>query len=260
MVETFLHTFLSAGQDGLSLIATAILPVLFPFFVITSLILNLTNTTKPWFVIILAYCSGYPNGVRLTQNLYLKKRIDLNQAKNLAIVTSTPSPIFVIATAGSVFLKDVTLGCVIFCCSIFAALINGWLWHQKNNSQATTPYLLNKTHSSLNFFQALSDALTNATTAIVNVCGVVLFFYILTRLLCLPAFLSGLLEMTTGVSQTLNPFLIQFFVTFGGFSIAMQQQLFMQHFQIKLGTYLLYKITHAVLACALLSVYFLFLN
>ncbi|MCQ2383093.1 MAG: hypothetical protein MJ060_04710, partial [Clostridia bacterium] len=74
-------------------------------------------------------------------------------------------------------------------------------------------------------------------------------------MLCLPPFLSGLLEMTTGVATTTNPFLIQFFVTFGGLSVAMQQQIFMQNFHIKFSTYLAYKCTHAIIACALLACY-----
>lgn len=261
MVTAFLETFLTAGQDGLRLIATAVLPVLFPFFVITSLILNLTNTTKPCIVALLSYCSGYPNGARLTQNLYLKKQIELAQAQQLAIITSTPSPVFVIGTAGAVFLNNIQLGCVIFLCTIIAALINGWLW-QSNTKPKNSVRILTDNHrqNSMSFLQAFSDSLSNATTSIVNVCGVVLFFYIATSILCLPPFLSGLIEMTTGVADTLNPLLVQFFVTFGGLSVAMQQQIFMQNFQIKFRTYLAYKTTHAILACALLAVCLLFLN
>lgn len=258
-MNAFLQNFLEAGQDGLRLIATAVLPVLFPFFVLTTLILNLTKTAQPWLVALLSYFSGYPNGARLTQNLYLQNRINLSQAKNLSIITSTPSPVFVIATAGTVFLHDVKLGCVIFLCAVISALLNGWLWQTKSTS---SPNLITaKPYATLpSFFQSFSDALSSATTAIINVCGVILFFYIGTRLLDLAPVLAGLFEMTTGVARTTNPFLIQFFVTFGGLSVGMQQQIFMQSFQIKFRTYLAYKTTHAILACALLALYLLFLN
>ena len=252
---------MTAGQDGLHLIATAVLPVLFPFFVLTSLILNLSNTTKPWLIAILAYSSGYPNGARLTQNLYSQGRLTLSAAQHLSIITSTPSPIFVIATAGTLFLRDTTLGCVIFICAVIAAIGNGWLWRliRPNKEPKQKPVATTHTQPP-HFFPAFSDALASATTAIVNVCGVVLFFYICTRLVNLPPVLAGLLEMTTGVAATTNPLLVQFFVTFGGLSVAMQQQIFMQSFQIKLRTYLAYKMTHALLACGLLTIYLLFLN
>lgn len=259
-MTTFFRTFLAVGQDGLRLIATAVLPVLFPFFVITSLILNLTNATHPWLVSVLAYCSGYPNGARLTQDLYSQQRISLPQAQQLIITTSTPSPFFVIATAGVVFLHEIKLGCAIFLCAIIGAILNGYLWRPTKKLKQT---YLTSTHTinqpSQNILTAFSNALTSATNAIVNACGIVLFFYIAARLCLLPPIIAGLLEMTTGVATTTNPLLIQFFVTFGGLSVAMQQQIFMQKFQIKFYTYFAYKFTHAVLACGLLSVYLLFL-
>ncbi len=258
-MTSFLQNFLSIGQDGLHIIATAVLPVLFPFFVLTSLILSLCHVTHPWLVTTLAYCSGYPNGARLTQTLYEQNQINLSQAKHLLITTSTPSPMFVIATAGMIFLHDVKLGCVIFLCTIISALLNGLLWQAKR-FQSHPNNLPVKTKQLKHFFTAFSDALTSATAAIVNVCGIVLFFYIFTHLIRLPVILTGLLEMTTGVATTTNPYLIQFFVTFGGLSVAMQQQLFMQNFHIKFRTYLAYKITHAILACSLLALYLLFLD
>lgn len=256
----FFQDFLSIGQDGLLIIATAILPVLFPFFVLTSLILNLTAVAHPWLVSLLAYCSGYPNGARLTKDLYQQQRINLSQARQLLITTSTPSPIFVIATVGVVFLRNIKLGCVIFICAVITAIINGWLWSPKHCK--CYPAMINQTTSkSSNLFSlTFSNALTSATTAIVNVCGVILFFYIFSNMFYLPTFLAGLLEMTTGVAATANPYLIQFFVTFGGFSVAMQQQIFMQDFQIKFCHYLVFKFTHAILACGVLAFYLLFLD
>lgn len=257
-VTEFFQHFLTVGQDGLRLIATAVLPVLFPFFVLTSLILGLLNTAQPWLVAGLAYCSGYPNGARLTQQLYRDGRINLTTAKCLLITTATPSPMFVIATAGMVFLHDLKLGCVIFLCSVVSAIFNGWLWCSPNKLRR--PQLPVQPRTRANCFTVFSNALGTATTAIVNVCGVVLFFYIFTHTFKMPIFISGLLEMTTGVAGTTNPLLVQFFVTFGGLSVAMQQQLFMQDFGIKFQTYVAYKLTHAILACGLLSLYLLFLN
>ena len=256
VVEFFQH-FLTVGQDGLQLIATAVLPVLFPFFVLTSLILNLSNGSKPWLVCLLAYCSGYPNGARLTQDLYLQHRIDLPTAKRLLVATSTPSPMFVIATAGLVFLHDLKLGCMIFLCTVVGAMINGWLWAPPHTQ---APIIAVNTRAPKNCFTAFTTALTSATNAIVNVCGVVLFFYIFTQTLHLPVWLAGVLEMTTGAAATASPLLIQFFVSFGGLSVAMQQQLFMQNFHIKFSTYCAYKLTHAILACGLLAVVLLFLQ
>lgn len=260
-MTVFLQNFLATGQEGLHLIATAVLPVLFPFFVLTSLVLNLTTTTKPWLVSVLAYCSGYPNGARLTQSLYQQQRLSLPQAQRLLITTSTPSPVFVIATAGMVFLGDVKVGCAMFFCTILSAIVNGWLWQFHSVPTPKTICLNSKVNTrNTNFFTALSDAFTSATSAIVNVCGIVLFFYIFTHLLHLPSIINGLIEMTTGVATTKHPLLVQFFISFGGLSVAMQQQIFMQNLHMKFRTYLIGKITHGILACGMLSVFLLFFN
>lgn len=257
IMDAIISNFLAAGQAGLVLLGRAVLPVLFPFFVLTSLILQLVPVKRPWVVAGLAYLSGYPNGARLTKELYEQKIITTAEARHLAIITATPSPFFLIATVGTLFLGDTGLGVIIFLCAVVAALINGWLWrtqftpHNKNQIVTTLPTKPTK------FLSALNQALSTSTSAILNVCGVVLFFYLLAQLLHLPPFLAGILEMTTGVASTTNPFFIEFFVCFGGLSVAMQNLLFMHHWQSSMWHYFAYKLTHAILACGLFSIYWL---
>lgn len=251
-MNDFLLTFLAAGQAALDLIGRAVLPVLFPFFVITGLIINLTNTSNKFVVAGLAYLSGYPNGTRLTKLLYDKGLITPAAAQHLSVLTSTPSPIFVVATVGTIFLQNTLLGIVIFLCAVLGAVINSWLWRPPRTTQHLVA-VTTKTTTRPNFFAAFNQAMANATAAIINVCGVVLFFFVLTKLLHLPVFLTGLLEMTTGVAATLNPLLIEFFVCFGGLSVAIQNLLFAESFHLKFSTYLGYKLTHAVIACGLLA-------
>lgn len=251
-------TFLTAGQDALALIGRAVLPVLFPFFVITGLIINLANTSNKFVVAGLAYLSGYPNGSRLTKILYEQGRLSQAEAQHLTVLTSTPSPIFAIATVGTLFLQSTLLGIVIFTCAVLGAIINSWLWRPSANSARFTP-MSSQPKARPNFLTAFNQAMRNATAAIINVCGVVLFFFVLSKLLHLPTFFAGLLEMTTGVAATLNPLLIEFFLCFGGLSIAIQNLLFAESFQLRFGFYLGYKLTHALIACGLLGICLLFL-
>ena len=253
-----LPTFLAAGQAGLALIGRAVLPVLFPFFVLTTLLLNLIPTHNKWVVAGLAYISGYPNGTRMTKSLYDQGVIDAPTARHLCVLTSTPSPFFLIATVGTLFLQNTWHGLLIFLCAVVAAIINGWLWRpSKPTGQPVVTCHQPTQH--LPFFTAFSQALASATSAILNVCGVVLFFYILAQMLHLPAWLAGLLEMTTGVAGTTNLLLIEFLVCLGGLSVALQNFLFTDGLQIKFGYYLSYKLTHAIIACGLLAVCLFFL-
>lgn len=254
-----LPTFLAAGQTGLALIGRAVLPVLFPFFVLTTLILNLTNSHNRWVVAGLAYFSGYPNGTRMTKNLYDQGVISAPEARHLCVLTSTPSPIFLIATVGTLFLQNTGYGILLFFCAVVAAIINGWLWRSHQETNPSNIVTNTSPASRVPFFTAFSQAFTSATSAVLNVCGVVLFFYILAQMLHLPAWLAGLLEMTTGVAATTNLLLIEFIVCLGGLSVALQNFLFTDGMQMKFVYYLGYKLTHAIIACGLLSVCLCFL-
>lgn len=256
-MTAILTTFLAAGQEALGLIGRAVLPVLFPFFVLTTLILNLSRTNNKYVVAGLAYFSGYPNGTRLAKLLYERGDLTAAAARHLSILTSTPSPIFIIATVGTIFLQSTRTGLAIFFCAVGGAIINSLIWRP---GQTTPSPITNlpKPPPPPSFLKAFNDAVYSATSAIINVCGIILFFFILTKLLHLPAALAGLLEMTTGVAQTTNPLLIQFLVCFGGLSVAVQNLLFAESFHLKFGYYLAYKFTHGVLACGLLTLYLLF--
>lgn len=250
-MEQFFQAILSAGQSGLALLGRAVLPVLFPFFVLTSLIINFIPTKQLWVTILVSHLSGYPNGTRLAKTLHEQQRITTATAQHLTVLTSTPSPMFVIATVGTLFLGSTTCGVLIFICAVGGALLNGLLWRPTKH-QHTQP--IQPISPPTNFLSAFSQALSSSTSAILNVCGVVFFFYFIAQILHLPAFLSGLLEMTTGTTATSNLILIEFFVSFGGLSVAMQNMLFIGNFNLRFGHYLAFKFTHAIFACALLAI------
>jgi hypothetical protein len=251
-----LGTFTAAGTRGLALIYRSVLPVLFPFFLITGLVINVCETSNKWTVTALAFFSGYPNGMRMAAMLYERGSISREQACHMTTYTSTVSPIFVIATVGTVMLGDTVTGVLIFAATILGALLNGIIWRQavtdtpqKTIIQINRPVTISK---------AWSDALLNAVSSVLNVCGVILFFYIAAAVLGLPPFLSGIIEMTTGVSGLTNPLLIEFIVSFGGISIAMQGFTFTKRLRISPVYYFGCKITHAVIATGILGGIFWF--
>jgi hypothetical protein len=267
-----LQTFITAGQAGLILISRAVLPILFPFFVISGLLINLLPANK-FNIIALSLLSGYPNGARLTAMLYKKNAITETQAQNLVIITSTVSPIFAVATVGTVLLGDIWLGFIIFTATVLGAFINGFIW-QKNRHPTD-----NKSHSAslpascavlpaAGAAAVLNDAslrlyknfnfngiLLNSIKTIFNICGIILICYIAAALLHLPPLLSGIIEMTTGVSQITMPYIICFILSFGGISIALQSFIFTNDLGISPLRYFAFKLTHAILATGILAVF-----
>ncbi len=254
-MQDFIELFIQSGQEGIALLGKAVLPVLFPFFVLTNLIINILNTNNKYFVGLLSICSGYPNGTRMAKLLYDNGQISKTQARNFCIWTSTPSPIFTIATVGTIILSNTKIGIMIFISSVLAAFINGIIWKEDEGFKKNSTKIITDKKP---FFQLFNEAIFNSISAILNVCGIVLFFYILAKVLYLPVILSGVIEMTTGTFQTLHPLLIQFFLSFGGLCIACQNFIFSDKFEISFWKYISYKLTHSILSMGILSLILFF--
>jgi hypothetical protein len=255
--------FVSAGTTGLKLIYSAVLPILFPFFFLSSFIINMSvgnNKQSLIAVILLSYFSGYPNGARLVGGLYNRGEISVPQAQGLCIYTATASPIFVIVSVGTIMLKSTGLGVLIFISMIVGAIINGLMWQRKT---ARTPpkSIIKDKKLEFSILQNFNSAISSSVTAILNVCGIILIFYIFVAIISLPPVVSGFVEMTTGASQVailrytpeFLATIICFIVSFGGFSVAMQNFIWARDYGISPLYYFSYKITHAIISTAILS-------
>jgi hypothetical protein len=258
--------FARAGTDGLIILYRAVLPILFPFFFISSFIVNLCQNNSKNSVItavLLSYFSGYPNGARLVGQLYTRGEISKAKAQQLCVYTATASPIFVIVSVGTIMLGNTTFGILIFIAMVTGAVLNGYIWQNKIKSKTVKCAERHNT-AELSILKAFNSAIYSAITSILNVCGVILIFYILVSVINTPPLLSGIIEMTTGAAQVsvlhLPPEFIStiicFFVSFGGISVAMQSFIFMRDFDMSPLYYFSYKITHAVISAGVLSLIF----
>ena len=265
--------FVDNSRRGLLLFGNNVLPVLFPFFFISSLLIELNLFKKRgarFGVVAMSFLSGYPTGARMLSELYARGQITRQQAIHTATYTSTASPIFVIATVGVALYGDVRLGVIIFASHVLGAVVNGLLYNH--------PALLRRaplhkggepfparTSSPPNggvdarsadgvVSDAISRALYSSVQNILAVGGLIIIFFIAAA----PFGLWGaaILEMTTavfhaselgasGVWRAVIPCAI---VSFGGLCVAMQGFVFLRAFGMPVWFYLLYKVTHAVFA------------
>ena len=255
--------FVDASRRGLLLFSNSVLPVLFPFFFITSLAVQ-SGVRKPWQVFAFSLLGGYPTSARMISELYEQGKITKRQALHLSTTTSFPSPIFIIATVGVSLFASVQIGVIAFAAIIIGALLNGLFYRGRGENQQliTTE---SKNHST-DFANAFSTALFSAVQSILLVGGLIVIFFIigsqLDSLLNMPIGLdvvvSSVLEMTAGVfklsSVALNPMLQVILVTailsFSGICVGMQGMLFFKKFGMTFRVYMLYKTTHTLLAVA----------
>lgn len=234
------------------------------------------------YVYIMSIISGYPVGAKLTADLYRNNIITKGQAKSITAFTSTSGPLFIIGTVGIGFFQSQKIGIIVLFSHLISALINGLLYKCKENKS------INNIESSPPHSNVLNTSMTNSITSIMIVGGFIALFYMLLNLLnninafALPimifkklgiqpnitnGIISGLIEVTTGainlslcgLNTELASIILSFLVSFGGLSIHTQAYCFLKEFDMPYWTFLIQKITHAIISASVTFVIFLFI-
>ena len=251
--------------DGLTIWAQNVLPALFPFALLTTLYtknckISRFSVTKILFgipcdnVFLASLLCGYPVGAReISEQSY-------NEQTSIAMCSfcSTPSPIFVIATVGT--LLDNTTATAIVCLSqIVAMLLNGWLY----TTHKTFTLDINTNKKIAGDF---ASTLTNCLLAVLSVGGLIALFFMLAEILqvLLPAsiaqhpsvfFAFGLLEMTSGIIKICHACDLPVatvcssaLLAFGGLCVALQCFSFLSKRGVKLAKLLQMKCTQCAFA------------
>jgi len=210
-------TALTGAHDGISLCLTSVIPALFPFFVLSSMINNvLTGLPLPFLrsigklcgipkgaesLLLLGLMGGYPVGAQAVAEAYRSNKISKRTAERLLGFCSNAGPSFIFGILSSLFssLKTVLW---LWLIHILSALITGFLLPGKENTACTG---INTRQT--NFSQIIIQSIRVLAT----VCGWVVLFRILLAffqrwfLWLLPAagqcLLMGSLELTNGCCQ-----------------------------------------------------------
>ena len=117
-----------AAKKALYLCIDVVIPSLFPFFVLSGIIMPYISTIScpnlfkrligkllklPYYtivIIILGFLSGYPNGAKMANDMFNEGLIDSRQATKLLTATNYCSPLFVVGTVGAGLFKSIKLG------------------------------------------------------------------------------------------------------------------------------------------------------
>ncbi|MBW7456983.1 sporulation integral membrane protein YlbJ, partial [Paenibacillus sepulcri] len=127
LLAVFPAASLEASIRGLSIWWQVLFPALFPFFVISELLLGfgivhffgklLDHLMRPLFrlpgiggfVVTMGYASGYPVGARLTAQLWEQRLVNRAEGERLVAFTTTSDPIFLIGAVSVGFFHNVAL-------------------------------------------------------------------------------------------------------------------------------------------------------
>lgn len=251
--------------DGVKLWALSVLPPLFPFFFLSSLITGtgltekLANVFSPFtrffyktggvsaYPRIMSLISGYPVGVRVISDLCLSGAITSDEASDYAVICSTSGPNFIIGCVGTCFGGyGLTLFFVHLFSSFLAGVIFGFFVKTKPKSKAV---IGKKTNLSL------GDSVYSAVVSVLTLGGFVTIFYIFSNILAdlkifyplvkiltpvlgaakADGLVTGLIECTFGCKKlaesgadAMSLSLASLVISFGGLSVWAQSKAYLK--------------------------------
>lgn len=292
-----------AARDGVELCLNVILPSLFPFFVLSSLCVNLgliqgigkllEKVMYPLFHVngtcagafLLGIVGGYPVGARTAIELYQKKQCSKAEAERLLSFCNNSGPAFILGVVGAGIFSSSKAGLWLYGAHVAASVLVGILFrfygpYSRSHSQSCPEAIL-----TISFAEAFTDSVKNAFSSTLNICGFVIFFTVLIRLLFLTgvitslatgiawlfrdfgmekgwaeSLLSGVIEMTSGVwslrdvagSLGNRLCMAAFILGWAGLSVHCQVLSFIGNSGLSTKTYFFGKLLHGIFSAAII--------
>ena len=258
----------------------SILPSLFPFFIISDILINYNITnyipksirhifTKLFNVsdnvitiFFLSLLSGFPSNARNTKTMYEMNLITKEEASHALIFTHFSNPLFILGTLAVFFLKNETIGYIILVAHYSSNIILGILT-RKYNTISNIDYTLVQGKSQ-NFPPVFITAIKSSLDTLLTIFGTLTCFVVLSSIIinrlnlnCYNyTILKGILEITMGLKDlaSLNipdiykVVISSMFISFGGLSVHMQVLSFLIDTDISYKPFFIARIFHAILA------------
>ncbi len=230
----------AAAADGLTLCHQVIVPSLFPFFVLSSLVVELGMTRylgkllegvmPPLFrvggncaaALALGFVGGYPVGATTAISLYKNGQCSKTEAERLLAFCNNAGPAFILGVVGAGIFSSSRAGLLLYCAHICASLTVGLIFRFYKPQEGATLSSHCPSFQTATFPLALTRSVTGAMQSTINICAFILFFTVTIRMLGesgvmegISSLLSlvgvpqpwaerlfiGLLEMSSGVSS-----------------------------------------------------------
>lgn len=201
-----------AGREGLTLCGGSIIPSLFPFFVLSTLIVQLGIADSSGLLLqgvmralfrvsgsgasalILGLIGGYPVGARTVAGLYREGAVSYPEAQKLLAFCNNSGPAFLLGVVGVGVFGSARIGALLCVIHILAALLVGVLFRFRDDASAPSPPFPREPEKSRSNLDLFLQAVQSSAGAVLNVCAFVLLFSVVIRLLMR----SGLLRLAAG--------------------------------------------------------------
>lgn len=274
------------ARDALALCARSVVPALFPFFVVCSLVTKLGYTAAAGRFIApvmrrlfgvggsgaaslaLGLIGGYPTGARAASELYLRGECSREESERLLAFCNNCGPSFILGVAGGAVFGSAEVGWFLLAVHAASALAVGLIFRllssrsakTRTHTQSMQSASPSDTGKNPGFARAFVESVDSALKSSLAVCAFVVFFTVLSGLLKLPgALLPGTLELTGGVTalaQSALPLRLRlaaasWMLGFGGLAVHCQALAFILPAGLGVRNYFAGKLLQGLVAAAL---------
>ncbi len=293
-----------AAKSGVDMCFNVLIPSLFPFFVISSLTVELglaerlgrvlSPVMEPLFnvgggcapALILGFVGGYPVGAKTVISLYEGKKISRREAERMLAFSNNSGPAFIFGVVGAGIFSSGAVGAVLYLTHILASVLVGLIFRNYGGRGGVTR-VSREDAPRASFPAAFVKSVSSSFSSCLGICGFVIFFTVLLRLLYLSGIMdalagalgavfgflgfdsewaqmliTGLLELTSGVwclrdvsgPLTASVAMAAFMLGWAGLSVHCQVLSFLGSTGLSARSYILGKLLHGVLSAGLAAV------
>ena len=214
---------MSAMRDGITLCGNVILPSLFPFFVLSSLVVKLGMSRylgrllepvmAPLFrvngncaaALALGFVGGYPVGARTAIQIYENGQCSRTEAERMLAFCNNSGPAFILGVVGAGIFGSGAAGLLLYLAHLLASLAVGILFRfYKPGEGAEYRGRQGPQFQTASFPQAFTQSITGALQSTLNICAFILFFTVFLRILAHAGILAGAARLLSALLAPLG--------------------------------------------------------
>ena len=206
---------MEGAKNGLALCFNVIVPSLFPFFVLSSLVVDLglaaylgralEGIMRPLFrvsgscsaAVVLGFIGGYPVGARTALQLYQQGLCSKVEAERLLAFCNNSGPAFIFGVVGAGVFGDGRVGLLLYLTHTLASVLVGLLFRFHSGRERATSRGVRqaKPIRTVTVPAAFTGAVTRSFQSTLNICAFVVFFSVVLQLLSAWGALAALAEV-----------------------------------------------------------------
>lgn len=203
---------MEGARNGLTLCGNVIIPSLFPFLILSALVVELGMAARlgralgpvmwPLFrvngscacAVALGFIGGYPVGARTAINLYQKGLCSRTEAQRLLAFCNNSGPAFILGVVGAGIFADSRVGLLLYLIHALASLCVGLLFRFYGREPRGVSAVPPSSIGAVRFSSALTGSVSSALQSTLGICSFVVFFSVVISLLDSFGILSALAE------------------------------------------------------------------